>query len=84
MESRPDMDMQTGKDAAPGKCAAAIAAGLAFAWLGCLATMWLQHIWILDAQGKPIFTDFLEVWVAGRSALHGAAAALTSLAMRVA
>jgi hypothetical protein len=30
MESRPDMDMQTGKDAALGKCAMAMAAGPAF------------------------------------------------------
>jgi arabinofuranan 3-O-arabinosyltransferase len=72
---RPDMELQTGTDNPLTRCSVAIAAGLAFAWLGCVAAMWLQHIWIVDAQGKPIFTDFLEVWVAGRTALHGAAAA---------
>ncbi|HEX4156927.1 MAG TPA: glycosyltransferase family 87 protein [Rhizomicrobium sp.] len=69
------MNPQDGNDGVLNKYAVAIAAGLAFAWLGCLAAMWSQHLWILDAQGKPIFTDFLEVWVAGRTALHGAAAA---------
>jgi hypothetical protein len=71
--------MHTGKDAALGKCTIAIVIGLAFAWLGSLASMRLQHLWMLVAQGKPIFTDFLEAWVAGRTALHGAAAAAHNL-----
>ena len=69
------MDQQSGKDGILTKCSVAAASGLAFAWLVCLVMMLLQHLWILDAQGSPLFTDFLEVWVAGRSALHGAAAA---------
>ncbi len=69
------MDLQSGKDDVLTKCAVAIAGGLAFAWLACLILMASRHSWILDGQGKPIFTDFLEVWVAGSSALHGAAAA---------
>src|ERR1700679_1556729 len=75
MESRPDMQLQTKNDSALAKCAVAISAGLAFAWLGCLVAMWIQHNWILDAQRKPNFTDFLEVWVAGRTALRAAPAA---------
>lgn len=66
---------QSGKDDVLIKCALALATGLALAWLTCLILMASRHLWILDSQGKPIFTDFLEVWVAGNSALHGAAAA---------
>src|SRR5436309_8666903 len=58
-----------------GKFSVAIAGGFAFAWLACLAMMLQQHAWILDQAGRPIVIDFLEVWVAGRTALAGAAAA---------
>ncbi|HTT84410.1 MAG TPA: glycosyltransferase family 87 protein [Rhizomicrobium sp.] len=68
------MNLQTGNNLLI-KSALAVAAGLAFAWLGSLTMMLLRHLWILDAQGRPLFTDFFEVWVAGRTALHGAAAA---------
>lgn len=71
---RREMDQRNGKDDVLTKCSIAAAAGLAFAWLVCLVMMLFQHLWILDAQGSPAFTDFLEVWVAGRSALHGTAA----------
>jgi hypothetical protein len=74
MKLRRTMDLHGGKDGALAKCAAAVAVGLGFAWAGCVVMMWFQHFWILDSQGKPIFTDFLEVWVAGGTALHGAAA----------
>jgi arabinofuranan 3-O-arabinosyltransferase len=74
MNVPPGMNQQTEGDRAT-KYGVAIAAGLAFAWLGCLVAMSVPHLWMLDAQGRPTFTDFLEVWVAGRSALHGAAAA---------
>ncbi|HEX3430262.1 MAG TPA: glycosyltransferase family 87 protein [Rhizomicrobium sp.] len=57
------------------KTSAAAAAGLAFAWLACLIMMYRQHAWILDKTGRPLVTDFLEVWVAGRTALSGTAAA---------
>jgi arabinofuranan 3-O-arabinosyltransferase len=50
--------------------ACAIAAG----YVGALALQFLHHKWIVDAQGRPIVTDFLEVWVAGRFALAGASA----------
>lgn len=55
--------------------AAAVAGGFAFAWLACLLMMLRQHSWILDKSGHPIVTDFIEVWVAGRTTLAGAAAA---------
>lgn len=58
----------------PTRLATAIAAGFAIAWAGALASMLRGHSWILDAHGKPIVTDFLEVWVAGRTTLQGAAA----------
>jgi hypothetical protein len=48
--------------------ACAIAAGYA----GALALLFIRHQWIVDAQGRPIVTDFMEVWVAGRFALAGA------------
>ena len=47
--------------------AGAIAAGYA----GALVLLFVRHQWIIDAQGRPIVTDFVEVWVAGRFALAG-------------
>lgn len=52
-----------------------IAFAVAVGYAVALALMLLQHHWVLDANGKPALTDFVEVWVAGRSALAGAAAA---------
>jgi hypothetical protein len=49
--------------------AGAIAAGYA----GALALLYFRGQWIVDAHGRPIVTDFLEVWVAGRFALAGTA-----------
>ena len=69
------MNAKTEFEAAPAKFGTALAAGLAFGWLACLIVMFRQHAWILDGQGHPLVTDFLEVWVAGRTALNGAAAA---------
>lgn len=57
------------------KIAGAVAAAFAFAWLACLIMQFHQHAWILDEAGRPVVTDFLEVWVAGRTTLKGAAAA---------
>jgi hypothetical protein len=52
-----------------------MALGLALAWPGILVLMYGSHTWILDARGKPVVTDFLEVWVAGKATLAGQAAA---------
>jgi hypothetical protein len=68
------MTIRFGKDFTVEKLSRALAAGFAFAWLICLLKMLQAHSWILDTHGKPIVTDFLEVWVAGRTTLHGAAA----------
>ncbi len=57
------------------KLAATMALGLGLAWAGELAIMLSTHDWILDARGRPIVTDFLEVWVAGKTTLAGKAAA---------
>ncbi len=39
-----------------------------------LTLMYLSHSWILEPNGRPAVTDFLCFWLAGKSALHGAAA----------
>ncbi len=54
---------------------AMLACGLALAYPACLVLMFRSHNWILAGGGRPGISDFLEVWVAGRTALHGAAAA---------
>jgi hypothetical protein len=56
------------------KVAAAIAGGFALAWLGCLVLMLRDHVWVIDVHGKPIVTDFLAFWVAGRETLGASAA----------
>jgi hypothetical protein len=59
----------------PQGIAAALARGFALAYPICLALMFRSHDWILASQGRPVVTDFLVFWLAGRAALHGAAAA---------
>jgi arabinofuranan 3-O-arabinosyltransferase len=51
--------------------ACAVAAG----YVGALGLLFLRHQWIIDVNGRPIVTDFMEVWVAGRFALAGASVA---------
>ncbi len=67
------------EDVRKGERAAALAAlvcgGLAFAYPAYLVLMFHSHDWILTANGHPAITDFLVFWLAGRSALQGAAAA---------
>ena len=53
---------------------AILAGGLAFAYPAYLLLMFYSHDWILAAGGRPTVTDFLVFWLAGHSALHGAAA----------
>jgi hypothetical protein len=55
--------------------AAALSGGFALAYPICLALMFRSHDWILVSKGRPAVTDFLVFWLAGRAALHGAAAA---------
>ncbi|HEY1613551.1 MAG TPA: glycosyltransferase family 87 protein [Rhizomicrobium sp.] len=55
--------------------AALAACGLALVYPVFLALMFRSHDWILSANGHPTVSDFLEVWVAGRTALAGHPAA---------
>ncbi|HEX4079682.1 MAG TPA: glycosyltransferase family 87 protein [Rhizomicrobium sp.] len=59
----------------PAKLACMVAGGFALAYPAFLALMFQSHSWIAEASGRPGITDFLVLWLAGRSALHGAAAA---------
>jgi arabinofuranan 3-O-arabinosyltransferase len=55
--------------------ASALAGGLALAYPAYLVLMFKSHDWIIAAHGRPAVTDFLVFWLAGKAALHGAAAA---------
>ncbi|UWU94027.1 glycosyltransferase family 87 protein [Bradyrhizobium sp. CB1015] len=44
---------------------------LAIVTLAFFPTAYLTHIWIFDADGRGIPTDFVNVWAAGRLALDG-------------
>ncbi len=59
----------------PGDVFRIVAVAVAIAWIGILALAFVQHRWILDANSSPLVDDFLEVWVAGKFVLKGAAAA---------
>ena len=58
-----------------GKLVLAVAAGLAVGYAAMLAMSFFLHIWILDAQGRPIANDFAAFWAAGRLAQEGHAVA---------
>src|ERR1043166_5214064 len=53
----------------------AIVGAVACAWVVLLAIALWTHHWIIDSRTAPLVTDYLEVWVAGKSALKGAATA---------
>src|SRR4051794_39536317 len=53
----------------------ALAGGLSLAYPAYLLLMFQSHDWIIAAHGRPAVTDFLVFWLAGKAALHGAAAA---------
>jgi hypothetical protein len=55
--------------------ATAAAASFALTYPVCLWQMLRSHDWILAANGHPGVTDFMVFWLAGHSALKGAAAA---------
>jgi hypothetical protein len=56
-----------------GKLVVVIAAGIVFGYAVSLALLFLAHVWILDAQGRPQLQDFVAFWSAGKLALKGAA-----------
>ncbi len=47
---------------------------ITLAYIASFPILFAQHLWILDAKGRPLVVDFIEVWVAGRLALSGHAA----------
>ena len=49
------------------------AAGIAIGYAGALAIMFRGGEWLLDSRGRPLATDFIAIWSAGRLALSGAA-----------
>jgi hypothetical protein len=51
----------------------AAAAALVTSYVVILSLWFVQHAWLLDAHGRPIFTDFVAIWTSGRMALQGAA-----------
>jgi arabinofuranan 3-O-arabinosyltransferase len=51
-----------------------IGLALALCYLVALAGTYLQGRFLVDAQGRPIANDFVDVYAAGRLALHGKAA----------
>jgi glycosyl transferase family 87 len=44
---------------------------LAIVTLAYFPTAYLTHVWIFDADGRGIPTDFVNVWAAGKLALEG-------------
>ena len=56
-----------------GKLVLVVAAGVVFGYAVSLVLLFLAHIWILDAQGRPQLQDFVAFWSAGKLALKGAA-----------
>lgn len=57
------------------KLAIAAAMGLACGYAGGLIKQNLHHALLLDAQGRPVLSDFVSFWAAGQQVLHGAASA---------
>lgn len=51
----------------------AIAFGIAVGYLASLALTYQNHVWILDASGRPVVDDFVAFWSAGHLALKGMA-----------
>ncbi len=53
---------------------AVVALGLAIGYLAALGLLLARGGWIIDTRGRPLLTDFIAVWSAGRLALTGAGA----------
>ncbi len=47
---------------------------LAAAYAGLLLYMYKSGVWLLDREGKALYQDFTNLWIAGVQALHGEAA----------
>ena len=66
---------ETARQPSPGRLISLLGATLALAYLAALITAWLGGHFLLDAEGRPIANDFVNVWAAGRLALDGDPAA---------
>ena len=60
-------------DSRPFNLFSIVACAIAAGYVGALILLFVRHRWIVGPQRRPIVTDFMEVWVAGRFALSGAA-----------
>src|SRR5260370_7506368 len=49
---------------------------IAALYAALLLGLYRRGLWLLDAGGVPIYTDFTQWWVAGRQALNGQTASL--------
>lgn len=61
---------------APQRALAGFALGaavLAFAYLLFFASAWVNRQWLVDSEGRPIPSDFVNVYAAGKLALAGRA-----------
>jgi len=59
---------------------AVIAIGIAAGYVAALLRLYLSHHWILDVEGRPIATDFIAIWSAGKLVLAGAASSAYDIA----
>src|SRR5258706_497163 len=55
--------------------ALSLTVGAVAANIASLIVLFFRNDWLVDAQGRPIFTDFVAIFVAGREALSGSALA---------
>ncbi len=71
--------MRSGRESAPAsdreKLVLAIAFGTAIGLAATLFLTYSAHIWILDAQGRPVVNDYAAFFAAGRLAVGGHAIA---------
>jgi hypothetical protein len=63
----------------PEKAALIITCGLVAGYAACICLAFTSHVWLLDAQGRPVPFDFLVFWSAGHLVLAGHATAVFSL-----
>lgn len=71
------VDAMTGAAPAPmqpARLVSLIGLTLALGYAVILFGSWLGGHWLVDAQGRPIAGDFVNVWAAGKLALQGHAA----------
>jgi arabinofuranan 3-O-arabinosyltransferase len=55
----------------PGRLVAAIGVALALSYAVFLAGSYVQGHWLIDAKGRPVASDFVNIFAAGRLTLAG-------------